>query len=751
MSGISRRQVVKLGIVTGAGLVLGVRLYDNAAAEAVTEESAAAGAPPAVLHPLIRIAPDGAIVLFAQNPDMGQGVKTSLPMILAEELDVRFEDIEVRQADWLPGVDLQFSGGSLSIRLNYDAMRKAGAAARLMLMQAAAARWGLPLAELRTDAGRVRDVSGEHQAAYGELAVEAARQTLPQDVPLKPPAQFRVVGRSHADVDLGRILTGQSLYSMDFRLPGMLYAVVRRSPVSDGQVASLDDVAARSVPGVRGVHLLSNERHGGRVIRPNSPNFVSGVAVLADDTFAALQGAAAIDVEWRNPPALEDTDTLYRRFHASLDGPAENVRRDGDPEDVLAAARDPFEAVYQVPLLAHAPMEPMNCTARFADGGVELWAPTQNPGGLAEAVAAALGIEAARVTVRVLRSGGAFGRRYYSDFAIEAALLARLAGRPVKVVWPREDDIRHGYFRPAGVHRVRAALDATGRVAAWQHRLAGHSRAAYLERDDPPWGTELDPYTFPAGFVSHLSLEHVHVPSRIPLGQWRGISASANVFVTCSALDELAHRSGQDPLAFLLRLVGEWDVVPVFDGFSLDAARLRAVIRRAAEAAGWGQPLAQSGGAAEGAWRGGRGIAACYDQGAWVAEVVEVSVGASDGGQARLRVDRVVAAVDCGRVINPQAARAQVEGAVLDGLGAALAGEITVRAGVVQQSNFHDYRLLRMDQAPVVEVHFIASEEDPRGLGEPPLPPLAPALCNAIFAASGRRIRRLPLSAEFSV
>ena len=751
MSGISRRQLLHLGVAGGAGLLLGVRISDGVAAGTVAGETGAARAPPAVLHPLIRIGPEEAVVLFAQNPDMGQGVKTSLPMVLAEELDVRFEDVEVRQADWLPGVDLQFSGGSLSIRLNYEVMRKAGAAARLMLMQAAAARWGLPLADLRTDNGRVRDVSGEHDAGYGELAAEAARLPVPADAPLKAPRQFRVIGQSRADVDLGRILTGQPLYGMDFRLPGMLYAVVRRSPVSDGQVAAFDDAAARAVPGVRAAHLLSNEQHGGRVIRPNSPNFVSGVAVLADDTFAALQGAAALAVEWRNPASLEDSDALYQRFHAGLDGPAEEVRRDGDPEGVLAASRDPFEAVYQVPLLAHAPMEPMNCTARFGDGGVELWAPTQNPGGLAEAVAAALAIDPARVTVHVLRSGGAFGRRYYSDFAVEAALLARLARRPVKVVWPREDDLRHGYFRPAGVHRIRAALDAAGRVAAWQHRLAGHSRAAYLEREDPPWDTELDPYAFPAGFVSNLAFEHAHVPSRIPLGQWRGISASANVFVTCSALDELAHRAGQDPVAFLLRLVGERDAVPVFDGFSLDAGRLRGVIHKAAEAAGWGQPPARPGSSRTGGWRRGRGIAACYDQGAWVAEIVEVSIGVSDGGQDRLRVDRVVAAVDCGRVINPQGARAQVEGAVLDGLGAALAGEITVRAGVVLQSNFHDYRLLRIDRAPAVEVHFIDSEEDPRGLGEPPLPPLAPALCNAIFAASGRRIRRLPLSAAFSV
>jgi len=735
VTGITRRQLLQLGVMSGAGLLLGVRVAPSASAA----ESASG---PSVLHPLIHIQPAGRVLLFAQNPEMGQGVKTSLPMILAEELDVAFEDIEVHQADWLPGQDLQFSGGSLSIRLNYQAMREAGAAARNMLLQAAAELWNRPLDSLSTDSGRVVSADGTLSAPYGELAAAAARLPLPSDVPLKSPAEFRIIGTSRSDVDLPAILSGKPLYSLDLKLPGMLYAVVRRSPVSDGQVASFDAGAAQAVPGVRAVHALSNEKHGGRVILPNSPNFVSGVAVLADHSWAALKGAEALEVRWRNPTDRDTTDDLYARFHAGLDAEAVEVRRDGDPDALLNASEEPFEAVYQVPLLAHAPMEPMNCTARVEAGRAELWAPTQNPGELAEAVAKALEIEVSSVTVHVLRSGGAFGRRYYSDFAIDAALLARQAERPVKVLWPREDDIRHGYFRPAGVHRIRAALDKGGRIAAWHHRLAGHSREAYLEREGPPWSSEIAPYTFPAGFIPNLLFEHVFIPSRIPLGQWRAVAPSANVFVVASALDELAHRAGTDPLAFLLGVVGDADSVPVIERFNLDTKRLRGVIRKAAEAAGWKQPL----GWGDDRTRHGRGIAACYDQGAWVAEVVEVTV--RDG---KLKVDRVVAAVDCGRVINPQGAEAQVQGAILDGLSTALMGEITVRDGVVEQSNFHDYRLLRMGQAPVVEVHLMDSDSEPRGLGEPPLPPLAPALCNAIFAATGQRIRRLPLKAELEV
>ena len=738
MNGITRRQLLQLAVVGSTGLMLGARLVDRAfgaVSPGVVNESAA-------LHPLVLIESDGRIVLFAQNPEMGQGVKTSLPMILAEELDVRFEDVVVRQADWMPGQDLQFSGGSLSIRLNYQAMREAGATARRMLLQAAAARWQLPVENLLTDNGWVRDQSGDHSAAYGELAVEAARGPVPTDVALKSPAEFNVIGKSHADKDLRDIITGRQLFGTDLTLPGMLYSIVRRSPVSDGQVKSFKADAALSVSGVKAVHVLSNEQHGGRIMLPNQPNFVSGVAVLADSTWSAMKGARALEVQWSLPPEPDSTDALYQRFHAGLDAEAVQVRSDGDADGLLAADADVFSAVYQVPLLPHAPMEPMNCTARYVDGKVEIWAPTQNPGDLVKVVAKVLEINSEAVTVHVLRSGGAFGRRYYSDFVIETALLAKLSGRPVKLLWSRKDDLHHGYFRPAGVHRIRASLGEKGQIAAWHHKLAGHSRATFLERDDPPWDSELDPYTFPAGFIANLSLEHVYIPSRIPLGQWRSIAPSANIFVAGSAIDELAHRAGVDPLTFLLRLVGEQDFVRITERFSLDTARLRAVIHKAAEAAGWKLPLAWG----DEKTRHGRGIAACYDQGSWVAEVAEVSI-----SEGRLKVDRVVAAVDCGRVINPQGAVAQVEGAILDGLSTALMGEITLRDGVVEQDNFHNYRLLRIDQAPAIEVHFIESENEPRGLGEPPLPPLAPAVCNAIFAATGQRVRRLPLKSVFKV
>ena len=373
----------------------------------------------------------------------------------------------------------------------------------------------------------------------------------------------------------------------------------------------------------------------------------------------------------------------------------------------------------------------MNCTAHVTDDQVEVWAPTQNPPMAAEAVAKALDVDPAKVKLHVMRSGGAFGRRYYADFAIDAALLSRESGRPVKVVWPREDDLRHDYFRPANVQQVRAGSDANGNVSYWWQKVASHPREIYLEREGDP--AEIGNYEFPAGFVTELLFEYVAVPARIPLGQWRATEHSGNVFVVSSAIDELAHAAGIDPVQFWLKLVGDSRYVQVRQDFEFDASRLRKVISIAADKANWGAALPAG---------RGRGIAASYNQGAWVAEVAEVTV-----DDESFSVDRIICAIDCGRVINPQGAINQVEGGIIEGLSAALFGEITVKQGVVQQQNFDDYPLCRMRDAPTIDVHLVETEEPPRGLGEGPLPPVAPAVANAIFAATGKRIRDLPIRA----
>ena len=723
--GMDRREFMRLCVLGGAGLILGLP----------ADADAQSGADGFELRPLIRIGGDGRVTLFAQNPELGQGVKTSLPMLIAEELDVDWTSVEVVGADWDTRLENQFSGGSLSIRLNFSAMRQAGASARLMLLQAAAQRWQAPQAELVTRDANVLHPATNRRLSYGELAEAAAALPVPRDPVLRSNAEFRLIGRSLPDVDAADIVTGAQVYSLDLKLPGMLYAVVKRCPYSDGQPAAFDDSAARRVAGVVGVELLRNDRHGGRIALPNSPNFVSGVAAIADSPWAAMQAARQLIVEWERPDTLPDSTRLLQSFASALRTAGEVIREDGNAPSAIQSASTHIDSTYQLPFLAHVPMEPMNCTVDASGDRIVAWAPTQNPGLLAETLATTLATSADAISVHVIRSGGAFGRRFYADYAVDAAIISRRLQRPVKVVWTREDDVRHDYFRPASLHRVQAGVDGEGRVVTWSHKMASHSRTHYLERDGSP--TELDDYEFPAGFVPNLRYEYCFVPGRIPVGQWRAVEHSSNVFVVASAIDELAHAAGVDPAEFLLRLVGGSRYIQVLENFRFDASRLAAVIRKAAAAADWGRTLPAG---------SGRGIAASYNQGAWVAEVAEVSI--SNG---RLSIERIIAVVDCGLVVNPQGAEQQVQGGIVEGLSAALTGEITVTGGIVDQSNFHDYPLCRMHQAPKIEVHFMPADDAPRGLGEPALPPVAPAVCNAIYAAVGKRIRELPIRKHFSL
>ncbi len=714
MNNFNRREFVKLCAATSMGLVIGIPVVGRA--ESAEQE----------LHPLIRIGTDGRIIIYAQNPEMGQGVKTALPMMIAEELDVDWASIEIEQAGWDSRLENQFSGGSLSVRLNYNAMRQAGASVRAMLLTAASNQLTRPVAELRTESGYVIDRSSGTRIKYAELAVAAAALPVPDAPKLKDAEDFTLIGTSIADTDLERITSGQQTFSLDLKLPDMLYAVVRRCPHGDGQPASFDASNAKTVPGVVDFHVLRNVDHGGRMILPNCPNFVSGVAVLATSTWAALEGARKLDVEWQMPDSRDDSKELMRRFEQALDTADEIVRSDGDPE--ISDHDHSIDVTYRLPFLAHVPMEPMNCTARVDGDTAEVWAPTQNPPMAAEAVAKVLGIPQDNVTIHVVRSGGAFGRRYYADFITDTVLLSKQFGRPVKTIWPREDDIRHDYFRSASAQRVRAAA-SDGRISHWQQRVASHPRQIYLERDGSP--AEIGNYEFPAGFVPNLLFDYVAVPARVPLGQWRATTHSSNVFVVSSAIDELAHAAGVDPVKFWLGLVGDEQFVQVREDFRFDASRLQKVIALAADKAGWNGPLPDG---------TGRGISASYNQGAWVAEVAEVTV-----RNDRLKVDRITCAIDCGLVINPQGAINQIEGGIVEGLAAALYGKITVKDGIVQESNFHDYRFCRMRDVPVIDVHFVDSHDAPRGLGEGPLPPVAPAITNAIFAATGKRIRELPI------
>jgi isoquinoline 1-oxidoreductase beta subunit len=735
MTELSRREVIKLGALSSLGLIIGIPNAANARSPNTRIS----------LNPLIHIGTDNRITLFAQNPEMGQGVKTALPMIIAEELDVDWDDITVEQSDLNYQLDNQFSGGSLSIRINFTAMRQAGASARQMLLQAASDHWQVPTSELSTNNGEVRHERTQRHLRYGDFAEAAAQLPVPEDPPLKPSENFKLIGQSIGDVDTAEIVTGAQAYSLDKKLPNMLYAVVKRSPYSDGQPKSYDSTQASLVEGVKGFGLIRNDQHGGRVVLPNSPNFVSGVAVLASSTWAAMKGAEKLEIEWQRPTKLDNSDEIIKKFQDALNTEGTEIRKDGDPETAAAKQENKIDSTYLLPFLAHVTMEPMNCTADAGGDQIEIWAPTQNPALLAETVATALNIEQDTITVHVMRSGGAFGRRFYADFAVDAVLLSQRTGQAVKVVWTRQDDVRHDYFRPASVQQVKAAVDQNGNIVSWHHKVANYARDAFLEREGPP--AEIANYEFPAAFVPNLLFEYVHVPARVPLGQWRAVEHSANVFAVASAIDELAHETSTDPVEFLKKLVGDGQSVQVREDFRFDAGRLKNVIETAADKADWHNPLPNGTGTGkENGRKRGRGIAASYNQGAWVAEVAEVTI--QDG---KLTIDRITAVIDTGLIINPQAAELQVQGAIIEGISATLMGKITLKDGIVQQSNFHDYPISRMHQVPPIDVHFIKSDSAPRGLGEPPLPPIAPAICNAIFAATGQRIRELPVQNHLSV
>lgn len=717
-----RRRFVQVSATAAGGLLVTVAIPAG-----LRRALAAAAQPPAVgLGAFIEIAADGTVTIASKNPEIGQGVKTSLPMLVAEELEVPWQRIRVVQAGLDPRYGDQGAGGSTSVSENWNGLRQAGAAARTLLIAAAAARWGVQPATCRAESGTVVHSATGRRLSYGDLAAAAAQLPAPTDVVLKAPSDYRLIGSRVAGVDNGAIVTGGATYGIDSRVPGMLHACVLHPPFGH-RLEKLDRTRAKAVAGVHAIVEIAP--------LPSPLHLRQGVAVLADSTWAAMQGQRALEATWEptGGPAIDSTalDTAMLR---AIEQAGDTVRNDGNVAAALAAAARTVEATYQVPLLAHAPMEPMNCLADVKADRAEVWGPMQDPDGVRGLTARVTGLDPQAVTVHMTRAGGGFGRRLMSDYAAEAAYLSKAAGRPVQVVWTREEDFRQDFFRPCGIHRLRAGIDAAGRITCWEHRLANPSRYAYARNDRPPVASEMYPDDFPAGCLPNVRLGYTHVASGIPGGAWRSTLHSSNAFAVQSFVDELAHGLGRDPLALRLELLGPPRRLdyrghggPVFD-----TGRLAGVLQLAAARSGWG--TAPAAGRA-------RGIAGHFTFGSYAAHVVEVS-----RGPAGVRVDRIVVAIDCGQVVNLSGAEAQAQGGVYDGLGAALHGEITVAAGRVKQTNFDGYRLLRMDEAPPVEVHFVPSSAAPSGLGEPPVPPVAPALANAVFALTGVRHRTLPLA-----
>lgn len=724
---ISRRSFLRVSALTGGGMLLG--LYAEPAQAALS--SLVGGGARASFSPnaYIRITGEGAVTLMSKNPEVGQGIKTSLPMIIAEELEVDWRDVTVEQAPNDPErFGRQFAGGSLSTPTNWDELRRVGAVARQMLVAAAAATWNVPETECHARAGRVHHRPTSRSLTYGELAGRAA--TLPppdpESVPLKDPADYTLLGTPIPGVDNPAIVTGKPLFGIDVKVPGMLYAVFEKCPVFGGRLIDANLQAVRDMPGVQQVFAVE----GGTDLS----GLLDGVAIVADHWWGAKQAREALQARWEEGPTAAQSSAAFtqRAEELSRQPPARVLRSDGDVDAALAAAAKRVEAAYAYPFIHHATLEPQNCTAHYHDGHIEIWAPTQNPEPGRQLVARTLDIPPENVTVHMTRCGGGFGRRLSNDYMVEAAMISRVAGAPVKLLWTREDDVRHGFYRPAGFHFLQGGVDADGMPIAWKNHFVTFGEGEEFARS-----AGMSPAEFPARFIANFSLGSSVMPLGVPTGPLRAPGSNALSWVMQSFIDELAHAAGEDPYYFRLKLLDNADVVRDENpqGGRYDAERMRGVLQLVAEKSGWERRRSSSG--------RGMGMAFHYSHRGFFAEVADVSVDDSGG----VKVHQVWVAGDVGRqIVNPSGAIAQVQGSVLDGLGGAMAQEITIDAGRTVQSNFHDYPLLRMPHAPPVEVHFLRSDNSPTGMGEPALPPAVPALCNAIFAATGRRYRSLPLS-----
>ncbi|MCC7461626.1 MAG: molybdopterin-dependent oxidoreductase [Gammaproteobacteria bacterium] len=742
---LSRREVLKAGAAVGGGLLLSATFpLSGFAAESAAGETAEEHA----ITVYARLANSGAVTVLAPNPEMGQGIKTSLPMIFAEELGVAWKDVTIEMADYMGGTLMggQTSGGSFSTPLNWLPLRKAGAAGRCMLISAAAQTWGVIDSECDAADSVVTHRPTGRTLTYGALAQKAAALPVPDldTVPLMDEARFRIIGQSVVDPDKRRIVTGQPMFGIDFRLPGMKCAVYHKSPVFDAEVKRANVEAVRAMPGVSHVLVFAG---GKRLLEgpPGTQGFGhddalrAGVAIVADTWWHAQRARQKLEVEWDEGPHAGDSsagfDALAQQRLA--EPPQDTVRVDGDPEAALARAARIVRATYAYPFLAHATLEPQNCVAAYRDGKVEIWAPTQSPGPGREQVARALGIAPGNITVHMLRCGGGFGRRLANDCMVEAAVISRAIGAPVQVLWSREDDLQHDFYRPGGYHRLAGGLDADGRLIAWTNHFVGFARTRYFNRFSVPGGND-----FPAGFVPHYAMRTSRIPFNVPVGPLRAPGDNAYGYVFQCFLDELAHAAGRDPIDFQTALLAGAPVnkePPVGRfGPGFIPGRMIAVMERVRELSGWRQHGQLPPGT-------GMGFACFWSHLGYVAQVHRVSV-ARDG---EVTPEQAWVAVDIGRhIINPINAEAQVQGSVLDALSMAQGQRITLERGRVVQSNFHDYPLLRNTRIPEIHVEFVKTDFAPTGLGEPALPSALPAFCNALFAASGRRVRTLPLKAS---
>ncbi len=721
LTGASRRELLKASVV-GGGLVLSFSIAPKAGA------AEAAGAQ--ALNAYVRVAPNGIVTIMGKNPEIGQGIKTSLPMIIAEELDVLWENVRIEQADCDPKLyGNQFAGGSLATPMNYDDLRKVGAVARAMLVNAAATAWNCQAGECKTDAGHVIHVATGRKTAYGVLAGLCAGVAAPdpKTVPLKNPKDYKIIGHAKPQYDTKKIVTGQPLFGIDVRVPGMLYATYEKAPVFGAKVASANLDAARAVKGVRKVFIVDGTT--------NLSGLMPGVAVVADSWWAARKGRNQLQTKWADHPTSKQSTAAFDARAAELNAaaPQMNLRKDGDVDAALKGAAKTVEAAYSYPFLAHAPLEPQNTTAHFKDGKLEIWAPSQNPQPGRQLVAQTLGIKADDITVHMTRCGGGFGRRLSNDYMVEAAWIAREAGVPVKLLWTREDDMHHDFYRPAGYHFFKGGVDDKGNLTAWQDHFVTFGDGEKVASSAGMGGTE-----FPSRFVPNCKIDQSTIPLGVPTGPMRAPGSNAIAFVNQSMIDELAHAAGADPLAFRIKLLGDAPMVGTGPS-AYNAGRMKGVLAAVEKISGWANRSKLPKGT-------GMGVAFHFSHAGYFAEVVQASVAPATG---KIKIEKVWIAADVGRqIVNPAGAMNQVQGAALEGISHALYQKITIVDGAAKESNFSNYPLLRMAEAPPVEVKFVMTDYPPTGLGEPALPPVIPALCNALFVATGKRIRSLPIDTK---
>lgn len=709
-----RRQFLVASAAAGLGLVIGFRVAGGRGwAEVVTEKVFAPNA-------FVRVAPDGTVTVLAKHIEFGQGTYTGLASLVAEELDADWSQMRAESAPadaslynnlhWGPA---QGTGGSSSIANSFEQYRTAGATARAMLAAAAAEAWGVPAAEVTVEAGIVRHPASGRSAAFGALAERAAKLAPPEDVQLKSAQDFKLIGTRLPRLDSADKSRGRALYTIDVKLPGMLTAVVARPPRFGGRVRAANFDAALAVDGVEDVVSIPR-----------------GLAVLANGFWPAIQGRDALSVEWDDTDAeTRSSDAIMEDFKALADRPGAVARQEGEVDRAIAAAATVLEATYEFPYLAHTPMEPLDCVVRLENGGCEIWAGSQAQTMDQMTAAAILGIEPHKVTIHTMLAGGSFGRRATpdSDVVAEAVSVAKAIGgkAPVKVVWTREDDVRGGRYRPMSFHALRAGLDADGRLVGWHHRIIGQSILKGTPFEEAMVRNGIDhtsvegAYNLPHA-VPHVLVDLHTTDAGVPVLWWRAVGSTHNAYAVEAFLDEIAQAAGRDTVEFRLELLA-------------GNPRHSEVLKRAAAAAGWGDPVPEG---------VGRGVAVAESFGSYVAQVADVRV-RPDGG---IKVERVVCAVDCGLAVNPDVVRAQMEGGIGYGLGAILHNELTLDEGHVVESNFHDFVPLRIDEMPAVDVHIVESDHPPTGVGEPGVPPIGPAVANAVFALTGQRVRSLPFA-----